>query len=139
MMAFRFGKNSLKRLDGVHPDLVRVAHTALSLSPIDFSIVQGVRTRAEQDALYEQGRTKPGNIVTWTRNSNHIPKADGFGYAIDICPFVKGKLDWETVSNFEKVATAFKDAAAIEGVRIEWGGDWVTVKDRPHFEMKGRE
>lgn len=136
-MTFLLGRNSVRRLEGVHPDLVRVAHTAITLSKVDFAIVQGVRTQAEQDALYEQGRTKPGKIVTWTRNSNHIPKADGYGYAIDICPYVNGKLDWETVSNFDKVAEAFKEAAAIEGVRIVWGGDWKTTKDRPHFELKG--
>ncbi|WP_445147328.1 hypothetical protein [Dyella sp. Tek66A03] len=49
-----------------------MATLPLSRSEVDFTVTAGYRTHAEQDALYAQGRTKPGNVVTWTRNSRHI-------------------------------------------------------------------
>ena len=54
-MSFQFGKRSIKRLEGVHPDLVKVCHRALEMSPIDFSIIEGMRTLKRQKALLAKG------------------------------------------------------------------------------------
>ena len=54
---FNYSKQSLQKLEGVHPDLVKVMKLAITNSPYDFKITQGVRTGAEQYALYCQGRT----------------------------------------------------------------------------------
>ena len=67
---------SLKNLQGVHPQLVAVVQRAIQVTTQDFSVLQSVRTQAEQDEKYAQGRTKPGPVVTWTRHSKHIPGAD---------------------------------------------------------------
>lgn len=132
-MPFNFSHSSRNRLTGVNEGLVRVAFKALSYGIMDFSVVQGVRTQAEQDALYEQGRTKPGKIVTWTRNSKHLLQDDDTGHAIDIVPVIDGKMDWENIENFKFLATLFFRAAMEEGVQIKWLGHTKT-SDWGHFE-----
>lgn len=133
-MTYRFGSASTRKLEGVHPDLVSVCHRALGYAQMDFSVVQGVRTLEEQSRLYAQGRTQPGPIVTWTMNSNHLPKRDNYGYAVDIAPYIEGRIDWDNHANFDFLATLMFRAAMEEGVRIGWGGHWQS-KDRPHFEL----
>jgi peptidoglycan L-alanyl-D-glutamate endopeptidase CwlK len=133
------GKASKANLDGVHPDLVKVIEKAIKDSLIDFSITSGVRTTVEQKSLYAQGRTKPGAIVTNAdgvkNKSNHQAKNDGYGYAIDFCPYINGKLDWNTESNFKIVAQHILDVAKCMGIKIEWGGIW-RFKDLPHIQLK---
>ena len=64
---FSFGEQSIKKLEEVHKDLIKVMKLAITNSPYDFKIIQGVRTRAEQYTLYCQGRTilkdKKGNVL----------------------------------------------------------------------------
>ncbi len=129
---YKLSKRSLDELKGVHPDLVKVVKRAIEITSQDFLVTTGVRTQEEQDALYEQGRTKPGPIVTWTRNSNHLPKSDGYGYAVDLCPY---PVDWDNVGKFTNIASAMLKAATELGVQMGWGGYYVKTKDYPHFEL----
>lgn len=132
-MSFKFSRKSLSRLEGCHPSLVRVAIKAISLSPIDFGISQGVRTLEQQQDLYAQGRTTPGPVVTWTMNSKHLKQSDGYGHAFDIVVLINGKASWEE-RFYDEVAMYVKKSAELENVNIAWGGDW-KKKDRPHFEL----
>ncbi len=92
------------------------------------AIAQTLRTIEEQDALYAQGRTKPGNIVTWAKGGESF---HNFGVAFDFCPLVNGKLDWNNLELFKKIGTVGKSLG------LEWGGDWPKPKtDLPHFEYK---
>lgn len=125
---FKLSKRSLEKLEGVHPELVSVIKLAITLTPVDFVVVQGVRTQAEQDALYARGRTAPGQIVTWTRKSRHIG-----GAAVDLAAWVDGKASWQT-KHYQGLAKAVKQAAMQLTVPIEWGGDWKR-KDWGHFEL----
>ena len=120
-------------MNGVHPDLVRVIKLAIDLTPRDFGITQGVRTQAEQDALYEQGRTKPGKIVTWTRNSKHIPQPDGYGHAIDFVAYHEGKVSWDE-KHYPEIIKAILEAARQLNVKIISGSQWKTP-DLPHIEI----
>lgn len=143
-MAFRLGAQSRARLKGVHPDLVRVVERAITLSSVDFSVLEGVRTPERQKALYAQGRTKPGPKVTWTLSSNHFVNArTGYGHAVDLVPY---PVDWEGPVRFPKfdaIAKAMFAAAKAEGVEIRWGADWDRdgkprergETDSPHFEL----
>jgi peptidoglycan L-alanyl-D-glutamate endopeptidase CwlK len=84
-------------------------------------ITSGNRTQEEQDRLYAQGRTTPGPVVTWTRNSRHIG-----GNAFDIAfvgrdPYPKN-FDWEILGKIG------------ESCGLKWGGRW-RRPDRPHFEI----
>ena len=142
-MSFRFSALSRSRLKGVHPDLIRVVDRALMLSSVDFMVIEGVRTPERQRALYAQGRTKPGRIVTWTLRSRHLVQADGFGHAVDLAPY---PLDWEGPVRFPKfdaIARAMFAAADDLGVAIRWGADWDRdgksrergESDSPHWEL----
>ena len=101
---------------------------------ITLKVTDGFRTVAEQDDLYAQGRTKPGNRVTNAKggDSNH-----NFGLAIDVVPMVangKGKLvpDWES-TNFPLIGRIG------QSVGLEWGGGWTKLVDMPHFQnLKGQ-
>ena len=90
-------------------------------------IVQGLRTFAEQDELYAQGRTKPGQIVTQARGgeSNH-----NYGLAADLCPFINGKPNWNAPVS---VWVAIGAAAMEQG--LEWGGAWKKFLDKPHVQL----
>ncbi|WP_156299024.1 M15 family metallopeptidase [Streptobacillus canis] len=141
-MAYNFSKKSLERLEGIHPLLVKVFKEAIKESPFDFLITQGVRTEEEQNRLYQQGRTKPGKKVTncdgTIKKSNHQAKKDGFGYAIDIAiynPNIPGKVEWDA-NKLRIVANHIKEVARKLDVKVEWGGDWRSFKDYPHFELK---
>jgi peptidoglycan L-alanyl-D-glutamate endopeptidase CwlK len=119
---------SVKKLAKVNPDLVKVCERAAAICQQDFQIVQGNRTQAEQNALYAQGRTKPGKIVTWTKASKHIG-----GRAIDFAALVNGKVNWNT-RYYPVIAAAFKQAAQELKIGVEWGGDWKT-KDWGHVQL----
>lgn len=133
------GKRSLDTLKGIHPDLVRVMQEAIKDSPVDFTITDGVRTTAQQQALYAKGRTAPGGKVTNAdgvkNKSNHQVKADGFGWAVDLYPYIDGKIDFNDTKSLEIIAAHIKATAKCLGVKIGWGGDWKGAWDKPHFEL----
>jgi peptidoglycan L-alanyl-D-glutamate endopeptidase CwlK len=121
-MAFKLSQRSLKRLEGVHPDLVAVVELAIIMTPVDFTVIEGLRTPERQRELYRAGATK-------TLNSRHLT-----GHAVDLAPLVKGQVRWDWPL-FHQLAPAMKDAAHELGVSLEWGGDWPRFPDGPHFEL----
>jgi len=139
-MTFVLGQRSRKNLEGVNPRLVRVVERAIKLTEQDFLVIEGVRTEARQRQLFAQGRTAPGPKVTWTLNSNHFAKADGFGAAVDICPW---PVDWSKTSKFDAIAKAMFQASEELAIPIRWGADWDRdgkprergETDSPHFEL----
>ncbi|WAX17151.1 L-alanyl-D-glutamate peptidase [Parabacteroides phage PF672P2] len=135
-----FSTRSLNNLKGIHPDLVKVMNEAIKDSPVDFTITNGVRTVSEQAALYAQGRTKPGKIVTHVdgvnKKSNHQIKSDGYGYAVDLYPFKNGSVQVNDADGLKVIAGHIKKVAKKMGVNVQWGGDWISFKDFPHFELK---
>jgi len=121
-MTFRFGLRSKTNLIGVHPDLQAVAELALYLTPVDFTVTEGLRTAARQRELFE-------NRKSMTLRSRHLT-----GHAIDVVALRDGKVTWDWQA-YEQIAVAFKQAAKELNVDIEWGGDWETFKDGPHFQL----
>jgi peptidoglycan L-alanyl-D-glutamate endopeptidase CwlK len=110
---------------------------AIEITTCDFGVIEGVRSEARQRALYAQGRTTPGPIVTWTLRSRHFRQADGYGHAVDLVPYRDGAIEWDNAGRlglWTRLAEAMKSAADEFGVSIRWGGDWRTP-DRPHFEL----
>ena len=121
---------SEKRLKGVHPDLVRVVkRTAKDWADNEtgFIITCGVRTLEEQKLLKAKGASR-------TLNSRHIPGTNGFSHAVDFAVTINGVPRWDWPL-YTKLAKAVKAAAKAEGVPVTWGGDWVSFKDGPHFEL----
>lgn len=121
-MTYRFGLRSLTNLMGVHPDLVKVATRALELSPVDFTVTEGLRSVPRQRELFAQRKSQ-------TLRSRHIT-----GHAIDVAALYGGKVTWNW-QEYADIATAFKLAAKELGIDITWGGDWKSFKDGPHFEL----
>jgi len=130
----KFSQRSRQALLEVHPALVSVVELALKKTEQDFMVVEGVRSPERQRQLYAQGRTAPGPKVTWTLNSNHFKKSDGYGHAVDLVPY---PVDWDDIDKFKAISLAMFDAAQELCVKIEWGGNWKKNKDYPHFEYKG--
>ena len=91
---------------------------------IQLRITSAYRSFAEQDALFAQGRTKPGNIVTNARGGESI---HNFGLAFDVVPMVHGQTNWN--GNWSFIGALGKSFG------FTWGGDWQAFPDRPHFEM----
>lgn len=132
----KFSTRSLKNLEGIHPDMVKLMKASIIDCPIDFTIVEGVRSVLRQKELYAKGRSKPGKKITNCDGvrvrSNHQIKADGYGYAVDIYAY---PIDVNDTENIRIIAEHIKKKAADLGFRVEWGGDW-KMKDYPHFELK---
>ncbi len=123
---FRFGRRSKRCLVGVHPDLVRVANRAIEISPEDFGIHCGLRTIQEQEMLVKLGKSR-------TMDSRHLT-----GHAIDVHPWIGGTIPWDDWPAWTRLAGVIKQAAEIEGVPVEWGGDWARFIDGPHFQLPYR-
>lgn len=126
MSGFKLGARSIERLKGVHPDLVRVMNRAIQRTPIDFTIVEGVRTLARQKQLMARGATR-------TMNSRHLT-----GHAVDIAPIIDKEVRWDWPL-FHQMAVAVKAAAEECKVPIEWGGDWRKFKDGPHWQLPWKQ
>jgi peptidoglycan L-alanyl-D-glutamate endopeptidase CwlK len=93
---------------------------------IDIKVISGMRTYSEQNDLYAQGRTLPGKIVTNAKGgqSNH-----NFGIAFDI-----GIFDGR---RYLEQSPLYKAVGAIgKGLGLEWGGDWKSIIDEPHFQLR---
>jgi len=127
-MAFSLSQRSLDKLNGVHPDLVKVAKRAIELTEVDFGVTAGVRTIEQQKEFVKSGASK-------TMNSRHLLQHDGYAHAFDVAAYVNGTLQWTPFSLYADIARAMKKAAAELGIPIEWGGDWKTFKDGPHFQL----
>ncbi|WP_139422998.1 M15 family metallopeptidase [Chryseobacterium mulctrae] len=100
-------------------------------------ISQGLRTFKEQDDLFAIGRTKPGKKVTQAKSGQSI---HNYGFAVDIVLIIDGKTaSWDTKADWDgdKVADWMECVAIFRANGWEWGGDWETFKDMPHFEKKG--
>lgn len=132
--------------------MVELMEAAIIDTPVDFTLTSGVRTTKEQQALYAQGRTTKGAVVTKVdgvkKKSNHQVKADGFGHAVDFCPFIGGTLAWNNTAAFIAIALHIKAKAKALGIPVRWGADWdndgitkaqgdkdETFVDLPHFEL----
>ena len=98
MSRFHFSRRSERNLIGVHPDLVKVARRALQLTEVDFTVIEGRRTRSRQRELVASGASQ-------TMNSRHLT-----GHAIDIAPYIGGTIRWDWPP-FYKLAGTMKVAA----------------------------
>ena len=152
-MSYQLSQRSLDRLHGVDQKLVAVVKRAIELSPIDFMVLEGIRTREQCMINYGKGRTaaqcsakgvpakyaKPSAAkVTWLNNpfaSKHVS-----GKAVDLVPY---PVDWNDLKKFDQIAKAMLQAAKELGVPVRWGADWDNdgkprergESDSPHFEI----
>ncbi|MGG4662946.1 M15 family metallopeptidase [Providencia vermicola] len=123
MSKFKFSNRSEENLRGVHPDLVKVTRRALELTSIDFMVIEGKRTEARQRDLVKSKKSQ-------TMNSRHLT-----GHAVDCAPLVGREIPWNDWSKFGLVADAMLQAGDELGIDVEWGGNWTSFKDGPHFQL----
>lgn len=128
MSKYSLGNRSLSNLKGVHPDLVKVVKRAIQLTSQDFTVIEGLRSTRRQADLVRKGFSK-------TMNSRHIT-----GHAVDIIPYPIPR-DWDRYqpSQWLNIEEAMKKAAKELDVDLQWGGDWKSFIDRPHWQLsRGR-
>jgi len=111
-----------RNLVGVHPDLQRIVRRASDLSPVAFTVTEGVRSRERQAKLVAQGASR-------TLNSRHLT-----GHAVDLAAKVDGQVRWDWPL-YARLAEAMKAAAKELALPLIWGGDWKSFRDGPHFEL----
>ncbi len=129
---------SLARLNLLHPlireDAIKAYNEAVQKTPVGVHpfITQTLRSFAESDALYAQGRTRPGQIVSWARGGQSY---HNYGLALDFVNLIGGKIVWpdrpEKDENWMLVVNIFKKYG------FEAGIDWPPKKrDAPHLEKR---
>lgn len=123
---------SIARLQGVHPDLVAIVNRAAEITVQPFIIIEGLRTLERQQKLVAAG-------ASTTLRSRHLT-----GHAVDLAAFLDmdGTGDYTSGDNirwdwplYKTLSIAMKDAAKELNLQVEWGGDWKTFKDGPHFQL----
>ena len=129
---------SITRINSLHPllrvEALKFYNAVLNTANITIRIVQAYRTFAEQKALYDQGRTTPGKIVT---NSKPGSSFHNYGLALDFCLLHGDKtiswdrnedMDHDKISDWVETVRIFKDGGWF------WGGDFKSIFDAPHLE-----
>jgi peptidoglycan L-alanyl-D-glutamate endopeptidase CwlK len=111
---------SEKNLTGVHPDLVKVVK--LASTQASFIVTEGLRTAERQKQLVAAGASK-------TQKSRHLT-----GHAVDLAALIGDEVRWDWPL-YKKLAEEMKKASQELNVPIEWGGDWRSFKDGPHFQL----
>ena len=115
-MAFKLSGRSLGKLEGVHPKLVDTVKEAIKVSLVDFGVIYGVRSLAEQKRLFEAGRSQ-------TMKSKHLVQEDGYSHAVDLMAYDGSDPSWDIVM-YDDIADAMKKAAIETGAKICWGAAW---------------
>jgi peptidoglycan L-alanyl-D-glutamate endopeptidase CwlK len=110
-----------------HPDLARVIKLAFEHSAVKFRVTETLRTEKRQRQLVNAGASQ-------TMRSRHLPGKDGLSRACDVVALVGGKVAWDWPL-YERIAVAVKQAAHELRVPVEWGGDWKSFKDGPHYQL----
>lgn len=113
---------SEKNLTGVDENLVKVVRLAAELTDLAFIVTEGLRTPERQRQLVAAGASQ-------TMNSKHL-----VGKAVDLAAVVDGEVRWDWPL-YGRLASVMKEAAKRLNVKIEWGGDWKSFKDGPHFQI----
>jgi len=123
-MTFKLSNRSLNNLDGVKESMVGVVNRAISITKIDFGVICGLRTVAEQRALVESGASQ-------TMKSKHL-----VGDAVDLMAYVGSRASWE-LNLYDEIADAMAESALSLGVKMRWGAAW-TVDDIAEWHDRGK-
>jgi len=138
-MTYRFSQRSLDRLGTCHPDLVLLITEALACPecPSDMTVLCGYRGEAEQNAAFESGASK---LRFPQSRHNQYPSL-----AVDVAPYVNGSVSWDwdhyypLAAHIKGTWTRLQAAGRFsEAYDLEWGGDWQSFKDGPHWQLNLR-
>ena len=128
---YKFSQRSLNNLMNVDEKLVLICNELIKR--IDFTVIEGYRTRERQKELFDKGFSKIDGISKKGKH-NYFPSR-----AVDIIPYKKGRNPFdgskESEEMFYELAEEFKKVAKELNIAITWGGDWESFKDLPHFQI----
>ena len=130
-MTIELSPRSYTRLKDAHPDLAKVVFRAAAISDLDFTVLEVLRTVERQKELVAKG-------ASTTMKSRHLAGKDGKSHAVDLAPMIGGQVSWDWPL-YHKLADVVKQAAKDVGVPIEWGGDWTSFKDGPHWQLPWKD
>lgn len=124
----KFSKNSMRNLKELHYILRRIALSALEAGVIDFAIIDAYRDRQKQNKYFHDGKSK----VQFPNSKHNRYPAE----AMDLQPYINGKYSTDP-KDYERLHDVIMTAAHFLGYKniIEWGGDWKTLKDSPHYQL----
>lgn len=126
-MKYKWGKTSGLKLATCDKRLQELADMMLSRSDFDLTITCGYRTEEEQNEAYKNGKSR----AKFGQSKHNIFPSK----AIDICPY---PIDWDTKDiRWQEMALNAMWCAGKLGIEIAWGGSFKSIKDLPHFELKG--
>ena len=120
-----------RKIEDLHPyvaKLCRAFVAACKKDGIDILITSTWRDNESQNALFAQGRTKPGKIVTNARGGSSF---HNYKLAFDFVPIVNGKAQWNDVRTFKRAGEIGKQ------VGLDWAGDWKNFKEFAHLQWTG--
>ena len=128
---YSFSKRSLDNLKNADKRLVDICNELIKIT--DFTVIESYRSIERQQELFKKGFSKIDGIKKKGKH-NYFPSL-----AIDIIPFKKGHNPFdgskESDLMFNELAKQFKEVAKQLNIKIQWGGDWVSFSDKPHFEL----
>lgn len=113
---------SMSNLEGVHPDLIKIVKLAAANAELEFIVTEGVRTLVRQKELVAKGASQ-------TMRSRHLT-----GHAVDLAALIGGDVQWAWPL-YDKLNAQMQAAAKALGLMVEWGGDWKSFRDGPHFQL----
>ncbi len=111
-MAYKLGKRSQQKLEGVDERMQSVVRYAISVTKQDFSVICGLRTRKQQEALVAKGASK-------TMKSKHLD-----GHAVDLMAYLDGSGDRWELNLYDEIADAMAEGARAIDIPMRWGAAW---------------
>lgn len=136
---YKFSKRSVYNLATAEPKLQQLFNAVIE--EIDCTVIYGHRTPEEQFELFKKGRERKDGW--WVKVGATVTNLDGnikkskHNYlpskAVDVVPY---PLDWNDIESFKNLAIVVKKKAEELGIEVEWGGDWTSLKDYPHWQVK---
>lgn len=130
---FKFSARSRKNMSGINPLLITLAERALAISSYDFGVLEtgGCRTAEQQNEIFNNGYSQLDgyDLISYHQTSN----------ALDLVAYVGGKFTWSNDKAYTAINKAVLQAwkeMNIKGVRLEWGGDWKSFTDKPHYQIR---
>tara|TARA_R100001086_G_C11756835_1_gene236963 strand:+ start:304 stop:771 length:468 start_codon:yes stop_codon:yes gene_type:complete len=116
-MSFKLSERSLSKLEGVHENLVSIVKEAITLTKVDFGVICGLRSEAEQKELFNKGASQ-------TLHSKHLPqRSTGKSHAVDLMAYVGSRASWE-LNLYDDIADAMATASKNQKINILWGAAW---------------
>ncbi len=136
---YNYGSSSIKKLKTCEYKLQIIFKRAIELDLIDISILQGVRSKEEQNKFFENGSSK----LQWPHSKHNVLNEDELSNAIDAAPYVNGKISYN-YNHCCYLAGIITGLGEVMSMPVRWGGNWdmdgepITdqdFQDLVHFEL----